>query len=156
LKPKVSQHFFQSQLFWSLFLVPFLAIPIAIVFRRQKDIRDADVQGKRARKANKMVRKYLSVAKKELGQKETFYISLEKALHNYLKAKLYIETSDLSKERIAELLQQRHVKEEQIQNFKELLENCELARYTPSTEVAMKADYDKAAKTISLIDKQMR
>ncbi|WP_232827476.1 BatD family protein [Winogradskyella aurantiaca] len=156
LKPKIAQDFFQSRLFWSLFLVPFLAIPIAIVFRRQKDIRDADVQGKKARKANKMVRKYLSVAKKELGQKETFYISLEKALHNYLKAKLYIETSDLSKERIAELLQQRQVKEEEIQNFKELLENCELARYTPSTEVAMKADYDKAAKTISLIDKQMR
>jgi hypothetical protein len=37
-----------------------------------------------------------------------------------------------------------------------ILNSCELARYTPLTEVAMQQDYDKAANTISLIDKQMR
>ena len=42
------------------------------------------------------------MSKKSLGKKEAFYIALEKALHNYLKAKLHIETSDLSKENIQE------------------------------------------------------
>jgi hypothetical protein len=156
LKPIESNDFFQSKLFWSLLLLPFLAIPVAIVFRRQKEIRDSDVEGNKVRKADKLARKYLGKAKKELGQKDTFYIALEKALHNYLKAKLYIETSELSKERIAELLSQRQVAKEYITSFQELLENCELARYTPSTEVAMKADYDKSAKTIGSIDKQLR
>ena len=150
------QDFFRSKLFWSLFLLPFLAIPVAILARRQKSKRDADVKGNRIRKADKLARKYLGTAKKQLGNKETFYVALEKALHNYLKAKLYIETGELSKERIAELLAKRHVESDQINSLNELLENCELARYTPSTEVAMRADYEKSARTISLIDKQMR
>ena len=156
LQPVEKEDFFRSKLFWCLFLLPFLAIPVAVLVRRQKSIRDADIEGNRIRKADKLARKYLSTAKKQLGSKETFYIALEKALHNYLKAKLHLETSELSKERIAELLSQHNVESGQINSLKELLENCELARYTPSTEVAMKADYDKSARTISLIDKQMR
>jgi hypothetical protein len=151
-----TEDFFQSKLFWALLLLPFLTIPVAILLRKQKDIRDADVFGNKIRKADKLAKKYLSTAKKELDNKETFYVALEKALHNYLKAKLYIETSELTKERITELLSEKGVPQEHINGFNEILENCELARYTPTTEVAMKADYDKAAKTIGLIDKEMR
>ena len=43
-----------------------------------------------------------------------------------------------------------------IKEFGSILESCELARYTPIDIVAMQEDYDKAAKTISLIDKQAR
>ena len=103
-----------------------------------------------------MARKYLSEAKKSLGKKEAFYIALEKALHNYLKAQLRIETSDFSKEKISALLTERKVSDEAIGEFINLLKNCELARYTPITQVEMQQDYKKAAKTISLIDKQIR
>ena len=94
--------------------------------------------------------------KNPLGQKEAFYIALEKALHNYLKAKLHIETSDFSKEKIQTLLTERRVNSETIQEFINILEHCELARYTPITNVEMQQDYDKAAKTISIIDKELR
>ena len=154
--PKRSQSFFQSTAFWSLLLMPFLAIPVAILIRRTKDKRDADVQGNRIRKADRLAKKYLSEAKKNLGQKEAFYESLERALHNYLKAKLNIETSDFNKEKIDNLLQKRQVGVEAISDFIAILENCELARYTPITNVTMQNDYDKSAKTISLIDKQIR
>jgi len=156
LVPVKTDDFFQSQLFWALLLLPFLTIPVAILIRKQKDLRAADVLGNKVRKADKLAKKYLSTAKKQLDNKETFYVALEKALHNYLKAKLYIETSELTKDRIGELLTQREVQKEYIEAFNQILENCELARYTPTTEVAMKADYDKAAKTIGLIDKEMR
>ncbi len=149
-------YFFKSKLFWSSILVPLLAIPLAIVFRRKKAIRDADIIGNRVRKADRLTKKYLSDAKKSLGQKESFYVALEKALHNYLKAKLRIETSDFSKEKITALLTERKVSDDVISSFINLLKNCELARYTPITQVEMKQDYDKAAKTISLIDKQIR
>ena len=75
-------------------------------------------------------------------------------MHNYLKAKLHIETSDFSKEIIKNLLGERGVDAQTIVDFISILENCELARYTPITVVTMQQDYDKAAKTISLIDKQ--
>ncbi len=147
-------YFFQTKLFWSALLLPFLAIPLAIVVRKKKTERDADIDGNRIRNANKLARKYLSSAKKALGKKEAFYIALEKALHNYLKAKLHIETSDFSKDIIKKLLGERGVDAQTIVSFISILENCELARYTPITVVTMQQDYDKAAKTISLIDKQ--
>ncbi len=153
IQPK---YFFKTGLFWSALLLPFLAIPIAIVFRKQKDKRDADVHGNRIRKADRLARKYLGEAKKALGNKEQFYVSLEKALHNYLKAKLNIETSELSKERIQDLLSQRKVEDSIIEDFLSILNSCELARYTPSSQVEMQQDYDKAAKTIATIDKQIR
>jgi len=148
--------FFKSNLFWYLLLLPFLLIPIAIIARKRRDKRNADVKGKRIRKADRLARKYLSEAKKNLGQKEVFYVALEKALHNYFKAKLNIETSDFNKEKIQQLLIDRNVDVAVVKDFISILENCELARYTPITQVTMQNDYDKAAKTISLIDKQIQ
>ena len=143
-------------MFWGLLLLPFLAIPLAIFVRKKKANRAADVYGNRIRKADKLARRYLSSAKKSLGKKEAFYIALEKALHNYLKAKLHIETSDLSKDKINNLLNKKGVEDHVINEFGSILESCELARYTPIDIVTMQEDYDKAAKTISLIDKQAR
>lgn len=156
LKPNSTPHFFKSKLFWGTLFVPFFMIPLALVFRKQKAVRDADVTGNKIRKADKLAKKYLSEAKKALSHKEAFYVALEKALHNYLKAKLNIETGELSKDRIQELLKNKQVELSVVSEFSSLLESCELARYTPSTQVAMQHDFDKAASTISLIDKQIR
>ncbi|PIA78831.1 BatD protein [Gaetbulibacter sp. 4G1] len=149
-------YFFKTPLFWSALLLPFLAIPLAIVIRKKKATRDADVYGNKIRKADKLAKKYLGNAKKALGKKEAFYIALEKALHNYLKAKLHIEISDLSKDKIISLLKDKKVDDTAITDFVSIIKNCELARYTPITNVEMQQDYEKAAKTISLIDKQAR
>ena len=148
-------YFFKTKWFWGSLLLPFLAIPFAIVFKKKREERDADVFGNRIRQADKLAKKYLSEAKKALGQKEAFYVALEKALHNYLKAKLHIESSDLSKEKIEKLLISKGVDSIIVSDFKEILKNCELARYTPITQVEMQEDYNKAAKTISVIDKQI-
>ena len=156
LTPVKTEPFFKSTWFWSSLLLPLLAIPLAMVFRKKKAERDADVYGNKIRKADKLAKKYLGEAKNALGQKEAFYVALEKALHNYLKAKLHIETSDLSKDRIESLLLEKQVQSSTVSEFMSILNNCELARYTPLSEVAMQQDYDKAANTISLIDKQMK
>lgn len=156
LKPVNSSYFFKSSAFWTSLLLPFLAIPLALVYRKKKEERNADVFGNRIRKADRLAKRYLSEAKKSLGQKEAFYIALEKALHNYLKAKLHIETSDFSKDKIQTLLTERQVNTDSIQEFIDILEHCELARYTPITNVEMQQDYDNAAKTISIIDKELR
>lgn len=156
LEPINKTFFFKSKLFWTGLLAPLLAIPLALVIRRKKAIRDADLVGNKARKADKLAKKYLSDAKRSLGQKESFYVALEKALHNYLKAKLRIETSEFSKEKIMQLLKERNVKDDAISEFVNLLKSCELARYTPTTNVEMQQDYKKAAKSISTIDKQIK
>ncbi|MCX7551182.1 BatD family protein [Xanthomarina sp. F2636L] len=149
-------HFFKSTGFWTGLLLPLLAIPLAIIVRKKKQERDADITGNKVRKADKLARRYLSEAKRALGNKEAFYVALEKALHNYLKAKLRIETSDFTKNKIQDLLVTRQVDNQIITEFVSILENCELARYTPITQVEMQQDFDKAAKTISTIDKQIK
>ncbi len=147
--------FFKSRLFWSLLGGPFLLIPLFILIGRKRQKRLLDVEGNKIRKADKLARKYLSEARRSMGDKEHFYEALERALHNYLKAKLSIETSDFSKERIASLLREKGAEEQTVHAFIDLLKSCEFARYTPSSAVTIKQDYDKAAGIISSIDKQL-
>lgn len=162
IKPKTSfksmekEDFLGSGLFYSLVALPFLAIPLLIVGRRRKRAIDNDVVGNKIRKSNALAKKYLSEAKKHLGQKEPFYIALEKALHNFLKAKLNIETSDMSKEKIREILTERNAQPETISEFITLTENCEFARYAPSSDTAIQQDYEKAVAIISNLEKQLK
>lgn len=155
LSPIGNTYFFRSNRFYLFLLVPLLFIPLAILFRKKRDEIASDVIGNKVKKASRLARKYLSKAKKELGNKESFYVALEKALHNYLKAKLKIETSEFSKDKISELLLKKKVDEETVHGFLELLKNCEAARYSPFSKVQMQQDYEKASKVISLIDKQL-
>ncbi len=149
------EEFFGSNLFYLLMVVPLLSIPLGIFIGRKKQERDSDIVGNKRRKADRLARKFLSQARKELGKKEAFYIALEKALHNYLKAKLHVETSEISIEKIAEILHNKQVDEATISEFSKVLENCDYARYTPSTDVMMNQEYENAKTAISKIDKQL-
>ncbi|MBG6131576.1 hypothetical protein IWQ47_003105 [Aquimarina sp. EL_43] len=149
------EHFFKSTAYWLSLTAPLLAIPLFLFFGKKRQERLSDISGNRVRKADKLARKYLSEAKKNLGNQKEFYIAMERALHNYLKAKLHIQTSDMSKERIQRLLKERDVEDAISIEFIALLESCEFARYTPSSTSAMQQDYDKASRVIASIDKQL-
>ena len=155
LQSITKKQFFKSGLFWTLLGAPFLLIPIAMFVRKKRQAYTSDVQGNRIRKADKLARKFLSEAKKNLGSQKEFYIAMERALHNYLKAKLNIQTSEMSKDRITRLLKEREVDTSNTIEFIGLLESCEFARYTPSSNVAMQQDYEKAVRVISTMDKQL-
>lgn len=147
--------FYGSKMFYLLSILPFLCIPIIVLFKKKKDAIDGDVAGNKIKLSNKLAKKYLSEAQKEIGNKEPFYIALEKAMHNFLKAKINIETSEMSKEKISEILLERKVNPESISAFINLTENCEFARYAPSTSTAIQQDYDKAVAIISELEKQI-
>jgi hypothetical protein len=159
LKPNLTvigtNYFFGSTRFYFWLFSPFLLIPIAVLFGKRREAIASDVVGNKIKKANKLARKYLSEAKRALGDKEAFYIALEKALHNYLKAKLKIETSEFSKDKIASLLSKKGIDETTKHAFVDLLKNCEMARYSPFSDVQMQQDYNKAGETISSIDKKL-
>jgi hypothetical protein len=155
LKSVKSNDFLGSGLFYSLMILPFLGIPALVLFRKRKEAEDADVVGNKKRKTNALAKKYLSEAQKQIQNKEPFYIALEKAMHNFLKAKLSIETSEMSKDKISEILLTRNADESTIKEFILLTESCELARYAPSTSVAIQQDYDKAVEIISILEKQL-
>lgn len=159
LKPQLTsieeEHFFASLPFYLWLLSPLLAIPLVIAFGKKREAIASDVAGNKIKTANRLAKKYLFKAKKALGDKESFYIALEKALHNYLKAKLKIETSEFTKEKILGLLTKREVAQTTSDGFIGLLKNCEMARYSPFSEVQMQQDYKKASEVISAMDKQL-
>lgn len=155
LKPIGSGTFLGSWIFWSLMGLPLLVLLGAVALGKKREAIANDVQGNRIKKANRLARKYLSEARKNLGDQTAFYVALERALHNYLRAKLHIQTSEMTKERIKVLLAEKNVDQETTGEFISLLESCEFARYTPSSNVAMQQDYDKAATTLAALDKQL-
>ncbi|AZJ32812.1 MULTISPECIES: BatD family protein [Tenacibaculum] len=155
LQPIKTEDFFKSTLFYILLLLPILTIPIGIIIQKKREERNSDVLGNKLRKADKLAKKYLSEAQKQLGNKEAFYEALERALHNYLKAKLGVETSDISREKITDLLANKNVSKETISNFIEVFNNCDFARYTPITNTQMKEEYEKAKQVITQLDRQL-
>lgn len=155
LKPINSGPFLGSALFWTFLSLPIAFVFVGIIFGKKRREIAGDVHGKKIKKANRLAKKYLSEAKNNLGDQKAFYIALERALHNYLKAKLHIQTNEMSKDKIAALLQERNVDPETNKDFISLIQSCEFARYAPSSSVTMNQDYDKAAATISALDKQV-
>ncbi|OUD36974.1 BatD family protein [Flavobacterium sp. FPG59] len=153
--PINKKDFLGSNMFTGLLLLPFLLIPLIVLFKKKKEAMDGDVAGNRVRMNNKLAKKYLSEAKKQINNKELFYIALEKAMHNFLKAKLNIETSEMSKDNIQELLLSRNANPEAVTDFITLTENCEIARYSPSSSVTIQQDFDKAVVIISDLEKQI-
>ena len=155
LSPINKPFFFNSKFFWIIFLIPLMIIPCVILITKSSIRKKLDFEGNKAKENKRLSKKFLSDARKNIGNKELFYIALERALHNYLKAKLKIETSELSKEKINILLLNKSIDSSNINSFLSLLETCELARYTPLVSTEMKRDYESASKIISQINKQV-
>lgn len=158
LKTKLAEmrkdDFFGSGTFAALMLFPFLCIPLVVAFRRKKEAIDRDVAGNKIKQSGRLAKKYLSEAKAGIGNKEQFYVALERAMHNFLKAKLHIETSEMSKEKIREILLAK-AGSEKVNDFIGLMESCEFARYAPSTDATMQDDYHRAERLLSEFEKQL-
>ncbi|MEC7262650.1 MAG: BatD family protein, partial [Bacteroidota bacterium] len=82
LNPTKASGFFGSKSFFMWLFLPLLLIPLAIFTSKKREAIAGDVVGNKIRQANRLAKKYLSAAKRDLGNKEAFYVALEKGLHN--------------------------------------------------------------------------
>jgi len=145
--------FFNTNIFWGLFITPFIITIVIILvtnylFGRNKFLKtDTSIHSKR------LAKKYLLEAKSNLGNKKEFYESLDRALHNYLKSITLFDNSNYTKINIKNELKKRKIDADIIKTLNQLFNNCEMARYTPITNVEMESDYTNAFDIISKIDK---
>tara|TARA_B100001093_G_scaffold37920_3_gene32499 strand:- start:8504 stop:10264 length:1761 start_codon:yes stop_codon:yes gene_type:complete len=144
--------FIYSNYFYILLFLPVIFFIGLFFFNKKSKNNKSDLISQRA---NKLAKKYLSEAKINLKKKDIFYVALERALHNFLKSKFSIESSDYTKVKIRNLLKQKNVNTNTVNLFLSLIENCEYARFTPSSDVAISRDYENAVTVISEIDKQI-
>ena len=155
LQQKNQKIFWRSYLFWTLLFIPIVLIITSILIKKYILNQTEDLTTRKQKRAQQLAKKYLSSAKKVIQDKAKFYEALERALHNYLKAKLKIETTELSKSKIQKLLNDKGIDKQISSEYVEVIENCERARYAPGSSINTKEDLEKSGELISKIDRQI-
>ncbi|MGB6033785.1 MAG: BatD family protein, partial [Bacteroidota bacterium] len=157
-------------LFIALLLLPLAGLAGAFVFARQRQAEMHDQAGYRNRRAIKVAQKGLKQAeyllKERSGsqgepssiQRVRFYAEVSRALWKYLGDKLGIPQSELSLERVSEVLTDRSVNQGLIHALRVLLESCDMARFAPTglDLAAMQKTYEEARRIIIDLEKTLK
>ncbi len=135
-----------------IIILPIVLIMCVFIYLKtnKKSISQSE---RNAEEAKKLAYKFLENAKNDITNTDLFYISLEKALFNFLKSRFDFQTTEFSKEKIKLKLSKKNISNSVIDSLIGILNSCEYARYTPSSSQEMKVDYDKAVDVISNIEK---
>lgn len=134
--------------YWLCYPLMLLALVALMIIMRRRNKIYSDVTSRKIAQANKVARKRLSIAAKEMkaGSRDGFYDAILKALWGYLSDKMAIPASALSRDNVKEELDKLGVNEEQYTRIVELLDECEMARYTPESQLKpMQEIYDNTA-----------
>ena len=150
-----TKSFFNTNIFWGLLILPFIITILIIILMNYLNGRNKFLNTNISIKSRKLAKKYLLDAKSKLGSKKEFYESLDRALHNYLKSITLFDNSNYSKINIQKELEKRNIDANIIKALNQLFSNCEMARYTPITNVEMESDYKIALDIIAEIDKSI-
>ena len=150
---------FGTPLCWMMYLIPlFIALALFVFFRKQV-IENANVSLVKNKRANKIAQKRLKLAQKLLneGKKDKFYEEVLKAVWTYLSDKLSIPVASLTKEKIELELASRGVEANVINQFVQILNTCEFARYAPNTgQQEMGNLYNETIEVISSLEEQYK
>ena len=116
----------------------------------------SEVKSKQKAKANKVAKKYLKSAQKEInGDKSKFYALVDDALNNYLLGKLMIEQSQLKQQTITDEFKKQHVNESLIEETLKISNDCKMARFSPLV-LAPNEMFLKAEKVINELENQLK
>lgn len=145
----------ESVIYWGVYVLLTVAmILLAIMFNRRNRNR-ADVNRMRVSNASKAARKHLkkAAACMKSGNNSNFYEALLKALWGYFSDKLSLSGSELTRDCIADKLSEYGADESLVKESIELIDDCEMARYTPNRpELAPSQLYAKAETVINSVE----
>ena len=152
-------HFFVGS--WIFFvLLALLVVVYAVLYwalKKQAKLR-GDVVRTRNKKANKVARTRLKLAKSYMEQnlRSPFYEEVHKALLGYISDKLAIQFADMQRDTIKETMEAKKVSEANIAAFLQVLEDCEMARYSFGGEQGeISQVYGKAMEIISALEDEL-
>jgi hypothetical protein len=115
-----------------------------------------DIKSNQKSKANRVAKKLLKNARKELqGDKNKFYELVDNALNNYLLGKLMIEQSELKQETITNELKKQNISKSLIDETLKIASDCKMARFSPLI-LAPKEMLLKAEKIINELENQLK
>ena len=83
--------------------------------------------------------------------KELFYQKMEVKIAEFLEHKFSLEKANFNKENIIQKFQEHNVSPENTTDFIGLLQNCEKARYMPTSDANMQLDFEKLQHLVKVI-----
>ena len=133
--------------YWAIYPAMTLLLVLITLVAIKRHKANSDVVGMRKSKAGKMAKKRLAVAYNLMQKNDSaaFYDAVLKALWGYISDKLSIPMSALTRSNVSEELTRYGADGETIAHVINVLDECEMARYTPeSLNRPLKEVYDSA------------
>lgn len=150
---KQGEYFFGTATYWICYAIPFALFVLFLFIYRKQASENANIALMRNKKANKVASKRLKKAANYLkeNQKEAFYEETMRALWGYVSDKMNMPLSVLTKDNVGIELTNNGADQSFVNEFMEILNTCEFARYAPSNEEhAMDKLYER---TVNVINK---
>ena len=152
-------HFFVGSWIFFVLLALLIAVYAVLYWALKKRAKlKGDVVRTRNKKANKVARTRLKLAKSYMEQnlRSPFYEEVHKALLGYISDKLAIQFADMQRDTIKETMEAKKVSEANIAAFLQVLEDCEMARYSFGGEQGeISQVYGKAMEIISALEDEL-
>ena len=142
--------FFESKLFYALVASPFaflLSLFAFTIYSRKRKESSHEL----IRIEERLIYKMIDSAKDAIGDKILFYDKIEKAIIKSLIVKFSIRMESLNKEKIQQIGQEKGLLKNDITLIIKLIENCEKAKYSQSSDSIMNKDLENARKAINSI-----
>lgn len=151
--------FFMSPLYIIILVLMIIVFAVAIVINSKLNKLNKNQVLVRNKQATKVAKKRLSNAFNHLksNNQNSFYEEFSQALWGYISDKLNILRSQLSMETVKEMMLNKNVSEDIVNEFIELLNNCEFARFAPG-DPSKKMDelYHKGIDLITKAEKLLK
>ncbi len=142
-----SGYVFTAGYYWCIWIAALIALVAIVIIYNKKLQLSADVRRMQLTRATKLARKRFKLAHAAMNahDSEKFHAELAKALWGYLSDKLGIPASQLLRDNISAALTEHGADEETVKNVINIVDDCEMARFTPTGSDSEMADlYAKA------------
>lgn len=156
---KQGHHLFGTLPFYAVLVGGLLIFILILLFTSKTRKKHGNIALMRNKKATKIARSRLKKGLTYLkaNQPDAFFEENSQALWGYLSDKFTIQRSELSKETVEEVLKEKSVNEEYIQEIVGILDDCEFARYAPGDKQHdMEKIYNDSLNIISKIEQNLR
>lgn len=140
--------------YWILYIGLLIVAGAVLAINRRNARLNADVTGRRTAKASKVARRRLKAAEgfMKSGDSDKFYEEMLRAIWGYLSDKLSMPVSQLSRDNISATLSSKGYSEENANAIVAVLDDCEMARYTPDSSSHMDSVYERGVNAINKLE----
>lgn len=152
---KTHRFYYNEWWYWPSYVALALLLAVCILLYRKQLKLNADIAGQRLANADKVARRRLRTAKKfmDAHDNDRFYEEILRAMWGYFSDKLGMPASQLTRENIDRQLTDYGVPQEVIASAINVIDDCEMARYSPArSDEQIEVIYREASQVMNRMD----